>query len=69
MFSWLTPTVRGWVYRVAVVALPLLVAYGALDANKVSPWVALLGAVLVPGVAAAHTPVRSPNDDAPPGES
>lgn len=51
-----SPTVRRYVYGVAVAALPLLIAYGVLTEEHAPLWVAALGAVLVPGMAWANTP-------------
>lgn len=55
IISWLTPTVRQWLYGVLTVAVPLLIAYGVLDAERAALWVALGGAVLGLGTATAHT--------------
>lgn len=52
--SWLTPQVRQWLYGVAMVVLPILVAYGVLDDARAPLWAALVGGILVPGVALAH---------------
>lgn len=52
----LTPARRRWVYRVALAAVPLLVAYGILSARDAALWVALVGAVVAPGLALRHTP-------------
>lgn len=65
--SWLSPNVRAWLYRVALVVMPLLVAYGLLDGSKVTLWAALVGSVLVPGVAAVHTPTGAAAPDEPGG--
>lgn len=53
--SWFTPAIRKWIYGIATAALPLLVLYGILDENAVPLWTALVGAFLVPGMAAVHT--------------
>ena len=45
---------RRWIYGIAVVAIPLLVTYGALDENVAPLWLAVIGAVLVPGLALAN---------------
>jgi len=59
--AWLTPAVRKWLYGIAVVAMPLLIAYGLMDASRGSLWLAIVGAVLVPGVAYANTDTSTPN--------
>ena len=51
----LTPTVRRRIYLVALAVLPLLIAYGILDDTTAPLWAALIGAALVPGMAAANT--------------
>lgn len=63
----LTPAVRQWIYGVAMVALPLLVAYGVLDDAQAPLWAAVIGAVLVPGLALTHTD-RSTASGAPAAE-
>ena len=50
----LTPTVRRWVYGIALAVLPLLIAYGILDEQNAALWAALVGAFLVPSLAVAH---------------
>ena len=59
--AWLTPAVRKWLYGIAVVVMPLLIAYGVLSAEEAPLWIALVGAVLVPGLAVAHTDTSTPN--------
>lgn len=49
---------RAYIYRVAVVVLPLLVALGALRESLVPMIVAVLAAVFIPGLAAANTPTK-----------
>lgn len=49
---------RAWIYRVSVLALPLLVAYGAISEQKAPLWAALLGGIFVPGLAAINTPTK-----------
>lgn len=58
--SALTPAVRRWIYGVATAALPLLVAYGILDAKDAPLWVAVAGSLLVPGMAFVHTDPSTP---------
>ena len=55
MSAVLTPAVRRWIYGVATAVLPILVAYGILDERRAPLWVALLGSLLVPAMAFAHT--------------
>lgn len=50
---------RGWIYRVALVAIPLLVGYGILDDATAALWVAAAGALLTHGLAAVNTSVSS----------
>ena len=52
----LSQNTRAWIYRVALAVLPLLVLYGVLAAEDVPLWAALVGSVLVPGLAVANTP-------------
>ena len=49
------PAVRRWIYGIALAVGPILVAYGLLDEQSWPLWVALVGAVLVPGLAVANT--------------
>ena len=53
--AWLTPAVRKWIYGIALAVLPLLIAYGVLSAEQAPLWIALVGAILVPGLAVTHT--------------
>ena len=54
MSKYLTPSVRRWVYGIALAVVPLLVLYGILDERSAPLWVALISAVVVPGLAVAH---------------
>lgn len=56
--SWLTPQVRAWLYRIATALIPLLIAYGALSESTAPLWIALAGAILSSGTAAAYTPLE-----------
>ncbi len=56
--SWLTPQVRAWLYRIATALVPLLIAYGALSESTAPLWIALAGAILSSGTAAAYTPIE-----------
>lgn len=51
-----TPAVRRWIYLAALAGLPLLVFYGIISKESAPLWVAFIGAILVPGLAAANTP-------------
>lgn len=51
-----SPARRLWLYRTLLAALPLLIAYGAISADQAALWIALAGAILGLGTAAAHTP-------------
>ena len=65
--SWLTPEVRRWVYGIVGTAVALLVGYQALSTEHAALWIALAGAILLPGMAIAHlptTPGSRPTDDA-----
>ena len=65
-------TVRRWIYGVATAVIPLLIAYGAVDDKTAPLWVALVAAVLVPGMATDATVPSSapvvvePSDDPQP---
>lgn len=52
----LSPAVRRWVYGVALAAMPLAVLYGIVSEAAAPLWLALVGAVLVPGLALANVP-------------
>ena len=53
---------RRWIYGIAVVLIPLLVAYGAVDENIAPLWLAVVGAILVPGLALANVNPNEPAD-------
>lgn len=55
----LSPAGRTWLYGVALAVLPLLVSLGLVSESDVPLWAALVGAVLVPGVALANRPTRN----------
>ena len=63
---------RRWIYGVATAVIPLLIAYGVVDDQTAPLWVALVAAVLVPGMATAATVpsnasvVVEPSDDPQP---
>lgn len=50
----LTPAVRRWIYGVAIAALPLLIGFGTITEADAPLWAALVGAILVPGLAVAN---------------
>lgn len=54
--------VRAYIYRILVVALPLLIAYGVVDEQNAALWLALAGAVLSTGLAAVNTSTKPPDD-------
>ncbi len=51
--AWLTKRRRAYLYGVAVMIVPLLIAYDAVEPDKAPLWLAALAAVL--GVAAPAT--------------
>lgn len=55
----LTPKTRAWLYRIATATIPLLIAYGALSESTAPLWIALAGAILSTGTAAAYTPLET----------
>lgn len=63
MPKYLTPQVRKYVYGVALAVLPLLIAYGVLDKETAPLWIAVLGSILVPGLAYANTPAKEYEGD------
>lgn len=56
VLEWLTPQVRRWLYGVALAVLPLATAYGLISDAHAPLWASLVGSILVPGLALAHTP-------------
>lgn len=56
IFYWLTPALRRTIYTVALAVLPLLSYYGILTEAVAPLWASLIGSILVPGIALAHTP-------------
>jgi len=59
----LSQPTRAYIYRVAIALLPLLVALGYITESLVPLVVSLVGAVFIPGLAAANTsttPVEPP---------
>ena len=49
---WLTPARRRWIYGIATAVLPLLISLGWLDHEAAPLWLAVIGSVLVAGLAA-----------------
>lgn len=62
IFHWLTPSLRRYVYGIALAVMPLLTAYGIVSDTLAPLWVAVLSSVLVPGLALAHTPSGHPHE-------
>lgn len=50
---------RAWLYRISLAVIPLLVVFGILREEDVALWVALAGAVLNSGLAAANTSTKA----------
>lgn len=46
MTKYLTPRVRKWLYAICLAALPLLIAYGLVDAKVAPLWAAFVVALL-----------------------
>jgi hypothetical protein len=63
MHQWLTRKRRVYLYSIAAVIVPLLIAYDALSADLAPLWLALAAAVL--GIAAPATALANltPEDD------
>lgn len=59
IFSWFTPRIRAWFYGILTAVIPLLIAYGVLDAQQAPLWVAFAAAILGQGSAWLHTPSPS----------
>lgn len=59
--KYLNPKVRQWLYIVVTAGVPLLIAYGIVDAVQAALWLALAAAVLGTGTAAVA--VRSQRKD------
>ena len=58
MDRFLPRDVRVWVYGIALVLMPLLVFYGIVSNAAAPLWIALVGAILVPGLAVANVPPK-----------
>ncbi len=46
---------RAWIYRVLTAAVPLLIAYGAIEEATAPLWIGLAGSLLGFGLATANT--------------
>lgn len=60
---------RAWIYRIAIAAVPLLVAYGLIQDSDAAMWLGVIGAVLGTGtnvLAAANTSTKAPDTGQPP---
>lgn len=60
--AWLTKRRRAYLYGVAVMIVPLLIAYDALEPDKAPLWLAALAAVL--GIAAPAAALANLTPDA-----
>jgi hypothetical protein len=49
----ISPRFRQWLYGIALVAVPLLIAYGVVSAEVAALWAALIAAILGQGTAFA----------------
>jgi hypothetical protein len=56
VLSWLTPTVRTWLYAVVLAVVALLGGYGLISEEMIPLWVALAAAILGTSTALAHHP-------------
>ncbi len=65
LIRWLTPAVRQWFYGIWLAASPILVLYGIFSEEAAPLWIALVGAILVPGTAVVHTNRKPRNAYAP----
>lgn len=53
--KWLSDReVRKWLYGVSLTVIPLLVAYGVIEGDDASLWIAVVGSLLAPTVALTH---------------
>lgn len=51
-----SPAVRLWIYGVLIAGVPLLIWYGILSKEVAPLWVALVAAMLGPGLASFNVP-------------
>jgi NAD(P)H-dependent flavin oxidoreductase YrpB (nitropropane dioxygenase family) len=63
--KYLTPQVRQWLYVILTATVPLLMAYGILDAEKAALWLGMGGAVLGTGTAAIAVATQRKNGTLP----
>ena len=54
MRTYLTPARRRWIYGISLAVVPLLVLYGIVDEQSAPLWIALVSAIVVPGLAVSH---------------
>ena len=52
---------RKYLYGISLVVIPLLVAYGAVSSNMAPLWIAVIGAVLTPGLALSNLTPKDPD--------
>lgn len=50
---------RAYIYRISLVVIPLLIAFGVVQKEDAPLWIALLGAILNTGLATANTSTSS----------
>ncbi len=63
MDKYLNRETRKWLYLIAIPVLGLLTFKGAVAADEAVMWLAVIGAVLVPGVALANLTPKPPVDE------
>lgn len=56
----MTESTRAYLYRVSLAVLAIVAAYGYIEESKVALFVALIGALLPVGLAAANTSTKAP---------
>lgn len=66
--EYLTPQVRQWLYVIVTATVPLLMAYGIVDAEKAAPWWGMAAAVLGTGTAAVAVAAQRRNGILPPAQ-
>lgn len=58
VFPWLNAARRAWIYRLATALSALAAGYGVIDDSRGALIVAVIGAFVGVGTAAAHTPTE-----------
>jgi len=53
---------RKYLYGISLVAMPLLVAYGAVSESMAPLWIAFAGGILTPALAMNHLPPKDGDD-------